>query len=158
MAHKKDDKQSDQQYEVGYRKPPTATQFKKGQSGNPKGRPAGKSNFATALARAMNEKVTVVENGQRRTISKLDAAVKQLINKAASGDLRAFQQMVSLNSLVAAEDGNAAPTILNQDADNQVMAQLLARFQPDSGMQPERVDDANQDSPTPTRRSPRKSS
>jgi hypothetical protein len=40
----------------------------------------------------MNEKVTINENGQRRRITKQEAAVKQLANKAASGDKRAIQR------------------------------------------------------------------
>jgi hypothetical protein len=42
----------------------------------------------------MNEKVTISENGQRRRITKQEAAIKQLANKAASGDKRAIQEML----------------------------------------------------------------
>src|SRR5919199_3891484 len=82
-------------YDVGYRKPPRHTRFQKGRSGNPKGRPKGSPNLATALQRALSERVVITENGQRRTISKLDASVKQLVNKAAAGDARALQLLLS---------------------------------------------------------------
>src|SRR5580698_10326440 len=76
---------------VGYGKPPGATRFKKGVSGNPKGRPKGSRNVAAVFAKTLREKVVINEHGQRKTISKLEAAVKQFVNKAASGDLRALQ-------------------------------------------------------------------
>ena len=40
----------DDDYAVGYKKPPLHTRFKKGQSGNPRGRPKGSKNFSTLLA------------------------------------------------------------------------------------------------------------
>ena len=72
-------------YEVGYGKPPLHTRFRKGQSGNPKGRAKGTKNFATIFMKAMRQSVTITENGKRRKISKLDAAVTQLANDAARG-------------------------------------------------------------------------
>ena len=64
--------------EVGYSKPPRNTRIKKGQSGNPKGRTKDKPNLARALEKALGEKVVINENGQRKTITKLEASVKQL--------------------------------------------------------------------------------
>jgi len=81
---------------IGYRKPPKATQFKKGQSGNPGGRPKGRPNFAAELEKALRETVGITENGRRRTISKLEAAATQLANKAASGDLQAIHLLAIL--------------------------------------------------------------
>jgi Family of unknown function (DUF5681) len=78
-------------YEVGYGLPPVEYRFQKGVSGNPKGRTKGTKNFATILMTAMNKSVTITENGKRRKISKLDAAVTQLANDAARGDKKAIQ-------------------------------------------------------------------
>jgi phosphoenolpyruvate carboxylase len=86
----------DNDYEVGYGKPPKEHRFKKGRSGNPKGRPKGALNIASVIDRVLQEKVVINENGERKTISKLEASIKQLVNKAASGDMRAFQQLPAL--------------------------------------------------------------
>jgi hypothetical protein len=79
------------QYEVGYGKPPKHTRFQKGRSGNPRGRPRGSKGWITLVREAVSAKVEVRENGRPlRKITKLEAAVKQVVNKAAGGDLRAL--------------------------------------------------------------------
>jgi hypothetical protein len=83
-------------YDVGYRKPPRHTQFKNGCSGNPKGRPKGSKNFATIVDEELNETVIVVENGKRKRIPKMRAAVRQTLNGAMRGDFRALHQIVNL--------------------------------------------------------------
>jgi hypothetical protein len=83
-------------YQVGFQRPPRHTQFRKGTSGNPKGRPRDSKNLATELEEALGEKVAIVENGRRRKITKRCAMIKQLVNKAASGDLRASRQLTDL--------------------------------------------------------------
>jgi hypothetical protein len=75
--------------EVGYKKPPRNRQFKKGQSGNPKGRPKDTRNFATDFDKELNALIPVTENGKRTRISKRLAIVKQAVNKAANGDAKA---------------------------------------------------------------------
>ena len=116
-------------YEVGYRKPPKNTQFQKGRSGNPQGRPKGTLNVATVLERTLREPVVINENGQRKTITKMEAALKQLVNRAASGDLAALRQLMAL--VVSAQqrfsDAPAERPSLNE-ADQKVMAQILERF------------------------------
>ena len=114
-------------YAVGYSKPPKATQFKKGQSGNLRGRPKGAANFATVLEQALKDKVIVNDNGDRRAISKLEALVTQMVNKAISGDGRARQQ--TLGVLHILEGNNAAPekpTDALDAAEAQVMDSILA--------------------------------
>ena len=76
------EKQSD--YEVGYGKPPQHTRFKSGQSGNPRGRPSGSKNLKTLLSEALNEPVTITENGRRRKITKREAIVRQVVDCSAT--------------------------------------------------------------------------
>jgi Family of unknown function (DUF5681) len=77
-------------HEVGYGRPPKQSQFKKGRSGNPKGRPKGTRNIATEVSRALAEKVVINVGGRRKTITKREVAAIHLANKAASGDLKAI--------------------------------------------------------------------
>jgi hypothetical protein len=81
---------------VGYRNPPEKSRFKTGQSGNPQGRPKGALNMATILERTLREPIVIVENGRRRTVTKLEAALKQVVNQAASGKLKAVQLLATL--------------------------------------------------------------
>ncbi len=115
---------------VGYGKPPKTAQFKPGQSGNPRGRPKGSLNVAAVLERTLREPLVVTEGGRRRVITKLEAAVKQLANKAASGDARAIQLLIGLTQAVEDRPG-ATPASRETlpEADRQVMQSLLARIQ-----------------------------
>jgi uncharacterized protein (UPF0216 family) len=71
--------------------PPKENQFKKGQSGNPKGRPKGSKNRFKLLNDIANEKVKVVqEDGTVIKISKTELMLLQAVNKASKGDLKAF--------------------------------------------------------------------
>ena len=78
-----DTKAGPPRYKVGYSQPPVEHRFRKGVSGNPKGRGKGKS-------------VTITENGTRKKISKLAAAATQLANDAARGDKKSIQLMIAL--------------------------------------------------------------
>ena len=64
-------------FEVGYGKPPQHSQFKRGQSGNPHGRPKGAKGFDASLARELETKITVTERGVRKTMTKAEATVMQ---------------------------------------------------------------------------------
>ena len=90
-------------YEIGFGTPPQSTRFRKGQTGNPKGRPRGKPNLATVINRTLQAKVIINENGRRREVTKYEAGMIQLSNKAASGDLAALKMVIMLARL--AEEG-----------------------------------------------------
>ena len=83
-------------YDVGYRKPPTKSQFKSGRSGNPKGRPKGIKNFKTELAEELQERVVVREGGKTQAVSKQRAMLKRLTEKALKGDARAASLIVNM--------------------------------------------------------------
>jgi len=91
-------------YQVGYGKPPLHSRFKRGQSGNPRGRPPGAKNLTSLLTEALNEPVVIAEDGGRRKISKREAIVKQLVNKSAKGDWRAVKLLLDI---LQAIDGRA---------------------------------------------------
>lgn len=120
----------DNAFDVGYGKPPRNTRFQKGRSGNPKGRPRGTLNLATVLARTLREPVVITENGRRKTITKMEAAVKQLANRAASGELAAVKQLLALWVLAdqSSQDTKPEPSSL-KEADEKVMAQILEQFE-----------------------------
>src|SRR5947209_9969415 len=74
---------------IGYKKPPLHTQFKPGQSGNPKGRPKKVATLPEVVSKELRARVPIVSNGKRKKISLLEAIVKQHLNKAAGGDSKA---------------------------------------------------------------------
>lgn len=81
--------------DVGYRRPPRHSQFKKGVSGNPRGRPKGTRSFKADLISELQEKITVVENGRERRVSKQRAFVKTLTAAAIKKDIRAVSALLA---------------------------------------------------------------
>ena len=114
----------------GYGNPPENTRFKTGRSGNPKGRPKGTLNMGTVLERKLREKVVINENGKKKTLTKLEAAINQLTNKAASGELRALQLLAKLVSTAEERivQQPAADSDLNE-ADQKVVQGILKRLE-----------------------------
>jgi hypothetical protein len=116
---------------VGYKRPPVSTQFKKGQSGNPKGRTKASDALSLIIRKSAKERVTVQENGTRKSLTKREATVKQLFNKAMSGDQRAIKLVLDL---LNSYDNSAEPPVPKytmSDADREVLAEMVrrARFQ-----------------------------
>ena len=118
-----------EQYEVGYGKPPRHSQFKAGQSGNPKGRKKGVKNINTIFDDVLNEKVVLSENGRTYKISKKQALCRRLVNKALSGDMKAIGPLLShlSNQALESEVRSAA---LNSTAgiDQEIIANFLRQI------------------------------
>ena len=83
-------------YDVGYGKPPVATWFRKGRSGNPRGRPKGARGVRTLINEITGQEITVSEGGQSSRISKREALILSLVARALKGDMRAAAKTLRL--------------------------------------------------------------
>jgi Family of unknown function (DUF5681) len=72
------------------------TRFKKGQSGNPNGRPKGKKNTAEMLREVFFHPVSIKDAQGTRSVPKIVAAGEVCINNALKGDLRSFVKVMEL--------------------------------------------------------------
>jgi Family of unknown function (DUF5681) len=71
--------------DVGYGKPPKATRFTKGESGNPGGRPRGRQREAP-YETVLGQMVTIREGGIERRVSAAEAFLLQLTKRGLEGD------------------------------------------------------------------------
>jgi len=81
------------------------------------------------LAAALNEKVTITENGKRRQVTKREAVIAQLVNKSASAELRATKMLIDmLRDIEKKAEPAAAAKSPFSPTDKEVMQQLIARL------------------------------
>jgi Family of unknown function (DUF5681) len=87
---------ADHKYEVGYAKPPKAGQFRKGQSGNPKGRKRSEGNFLAIFKRLVTRRVKVSNNGAVKTLSMAEAIFVRNYQAAMNQDETAMGNVLKL--------------------------------------------------------------
>jgi Family of unknown function (DUF5681) len=90
------DQQGEPTYEIGYKRPPKETQFKPGQRGNPRGRPAGSPNLKTVVERALRKKIPVRRGDKTSNVMMLEAIAETYALKAAQGDRHAAVVVINL--------------------------------------------------------------
>ena len=72
-------------YDVGYGKPPKQSQFKKGKSGNPRGRPKRRPDLRRMMDEFLAEKITVSTNGRQERVRRDEALIMSAFSKAMKG-------------------------------------------------------------------------
>ncbi len=115
---------------VGRGNPPKHTQFRKGTSGNPKGRPKGSKNLSTYLMEAARDQVSAMVGGKSRKISKLQATAMQLATKAAGGDQNAINKFLDWMDEIESRAAAAKPAQFPlSEPDVEVIRAIYERMQ-----------------------------
>ena len=100
------------EYKVGRGRPPKEYQFKKGQCGNPKGRPKGTRSLPQEVKHHLDGKITVRSGGQSKKMQRREALVHSLYERAVKGDNRASDILFRYNLMAeGALDASAKPAL-----------------------------------------------
>ncbi|MGA0570045.1 DUF5681 domain-containing protein [Variovorax sp. VNK109] len=100
---------------IGYKSPPKATQFRKGTSGNPRGRPKGSKNFMTLLEQELSEPIVVNEDGRRKKVTRMQAMVKRMVAGALQGDQKSLLTLIEVMRKTGQLQQAEQPTALPDD-------------------------------------------
>jgi hypothetical protein len=113
--------------ETGYKRAPKDHQFKPGQSGNPRGRPKGARNLRTDLTRMMKKHVSVRENGKQRRITRQEAMLLSLYDKALHGDVKAAVNIINMIIKLEPSPTDQSRSELVSEADRAIIEDFLRR-------------------------------
>lgn len=103
-------------YAVGYGKPPVASRFKPGQSGNPRGRPKGASTVLDKILGQLNARIEVTIGGRKQKLTLAEASVRNLLHLSLQGDANALRQVVRLLPVLMQYQAHAHPAPCNEAA------------------------------------------
>jgi hypothetical protein len=87
--------------DVGYGKPPRASQFQPGRSGNPNGRPKGSKSEATILHELLQHKVGLNERGKIRKINLLEAILRRVLEDSLKGNIKSVTFLLSRYQVIS---------------------------------------------------------
>ncbi len=119
-------------YKVGYGRPPREHQFQPGQSGNQRGRPRGAGGFKADVEAALAAKLTLNEDGKKKQITVLAAALKRLVqNAVVKGDHRAIEKLLTMAQQM--EAGAPTPAVEVEPEDQALLDAYLQRHSQGDG-------------------------
>jgi hypothetical protein len=113
-------------YEVGRGKPPKHTQFQKGQSGNPKGRPKRKNDMASVADKIFSQVKTIYEDGKPVKVTVHELLLRRIVLDALSGKAAAVKEALRLAEQ-SPKHGRSNPAEILEKG----FFELLARMKPD---------------------------
>jgi len=116
-------------YEVGYRRPPKEHQCRKGQSGNPKGRPRGSRSFHSLLGELFRRRTTIRIGGTEQRVAMSEALALAAVNKGLKGDIAALKLLFGLQAQISEQNQTAGARMT--DSDLEILADLQRRLRDD---------------------------
>lgn len=116
----------------GYKNPPKEHQFRKGKSGNPKGRPRKKKQSSSdpgldliaSVHRELGKTISVQENGQHKEITKLEAFSAQLVAQSMNGKPSQQKMLLGLLMLETHEETEKQTLEQLQSHDEDLLSEL----------------------------------
>src|SRR5712664_3525373 len=87
---------ADSAHEIGYGKPPKANQFRKGRTGNPRGKRRGEETFISAFKRIVSKRVKINDGEKVRTITLAEAVILKNIHAALQKNPLAMSNIFGL--------------------------------------------------------------
>ena len=143
---------SNKEYEVGYGKPPVETRFRKGQSGNPRGRPKGSRNkskprggwilelepqkLESIILDEAYRDVTVRENGYATEMPMVRAVVRAMGVNALKGNRPAQAGFTELVARLEKENYDSRGELYRQLIEQQVEGREVIRSHLEAGREP----------------------
>lgn len=122
----KDDRPEGSYEDVGYCKPPKKNRFRKGKSGNPKGRPKRAKGLKSDLKEELASRITVKIAGKEHTGTKQRLMLNAITLRAATGDTRAAEKLFNLIlAVLGVEDEDAQSERLSK-RDEALLEQFLS--------------------------------
>ena len=100
----------------GSRNPPTHSRFKKGVSGNRKGRPKREALvLGDIISKVQNTLTAYREGGRTKRASRLELALKKLVNSALEGDARSAEKLFKLLAKASKNSDAGSQKIIVED-------------------------------------------
>jgi hypothetical protein len=113
--------------EVGYGRLPHAHRFKKGESGNPNGRPKGAKNESTILRQLLTQKIDIRQGEKSRKVTILEAILMRFTEDALNGNTKSASFLLNRYAGIEAGEPHAGNDI--SDDDRKVLDAFIRQFE-----------------------------
>ena len=120
-------------YDIGYGKPPKHAQWKKGQSGNPKGRTRRDRNVSALVAALLAQRIVVRTGKTTKRRTRLEHLLHRLFEQALEGDPRLMK--MALDEARKNEECGETDAPEMGHADREVIEALIRRLKGDASEQ-----------------------
>jgi hypothetical protein len=122
--------------QVGYKRPPVESRFKKGQSGNPHGRRRPPTTVAAMLALELKSTVGISENGRLLKVSKMRLLINEAVKQAMNGNFNPLNLITKISHSLEQLSSKATgknPATLEEDefsnlSDDELKETIIQRF------------------------------